>query len=162
MCTLQIRTSYASVTYKDSAQLSTGDSQWLPYSVSWLSNIVRQLHKVINAQESKNRNTVITSQSVIITFTHFTGTICLQLYTRTISHVFLPGKSSHAKLHTSSLFTKFLNTCALCAYDLSECVINSQKQTKQVVKVIWHKAASPPHMDSSVVFFRWRQCAPHI
>jgi len=33
---------------------------------------------------------------------------------------------------------------------------------KQVVKVIWHKAASPPHMDGSVVLFRWRQCAPHI
>ena len=24
------------------------------------------------------------------------------------------------------------------------------------------KAASPPHMDGSVVFARWRQCAPHI
>jgi len=33
---------------------------------------------------------------------------------------------------------------------------------KQVVKVIWHKAAAPPHMDGSVVFFRWPQCAPHI
>jgi len=32
--------------------------------------------------------------------------------------------------------------------------------SKQVVKVIWHKAASPPHMDGSVVFFRWRRCAP--
>ena len=31
-----------------------------------------------------------------------------------------------------------------------------------MVKVIWHKAASPPHMDRSVVFARWRQCAPHI
>jgi len=30
----------------------------------------------------------------------------------------------------------------------------------QVVKVIWHKATSPPHMDGSVVFFRWCQCAP--
>jgi len=32
----------------------------------------------------------------------------------------------------------------------------------QVVKVIWHKAASPPQMDGSAVFFKWRQCAPHI
>jgi len=32
----------------------------------------------------------------------------------------------------------------------------------QVVKVFWHKAASPPHRDGSVVFFRRRQCAPHI
>jgi len=30
---------------------------------------------------------------------------------------------------------------------------------KQVVKVFWHKAASPPQTDSSVVFDRWRQCA---
>ena len=27
---------------------------------------------------------------------------------------------------------------------------------------IWHKAASPPHTDGSVVFARWRQCAPHV
>ena len=31
---------------------------------------------------------------------------------------------------------------------------------KQVVIVIWHKAASPPHTDDSVVFAKWRQCAP--
>jgi len=29
-----------------------------------------------------------------------------------------------------------------------------------VVKVIWHKDASPPHTDGSVVFASWRQCAP--
>jgi len=33
-------------------------------------------------------------------------------------------------------------------------------KNKQVVKVIWHKAASPPHMDGSVAFARWRQCNP--
>ena len=33
---------------------------------------------------------------------------------------------------------------------------------QQVVKVIWHKAASVPHVDGSVVCARWRQCAPHI
>jgi len=31
-----------------------------------------------------------------------------------------------------------------------------------VVKVIWQKAASQLHMDSSVVFAGWRQCAPHV
>jgi len=31
---------------------------------------------------------------------------------------------------------------------------------KQVVKVIWQKAASPQHMDSSIVFAKWSQCAP--
>ena len=30
------------------------------------------------------------------------------------------------------------------------------------MKVIWHKAASPPHTNGSVVFTRWRQYAPHI
>ena len=30
---------------------------------------------------------------------------------------------------------------------------------QQVVRVIWHKAASPPHTDGSVVFARWRQKA---
>jgi len=31
---------------------------------------------------------------------------------------------------------------------------------EQVVKVIWHKAASPPLTDGSIVFARYRQCAP--
>ena len=35
-------------------------------------------------------------------------------------------------------------------------------KTQQVVKVIWHKAASPQRTDGSVVFARWHQCAPHI
>ena len=29
-----------------------------------------------------------------------------------------------------------------------------------MVKVIWHNAASPPHMDDSIVFTRWHQCGP--
>ena len=39
---------------------------------------------------------------------------------------------------------------------------NNNKDLKQVVKVIWRKAASPPHIAGSVIFARWRQCAPHI
>jgi len=31
----------------------------------------------------------------------------------------------------------------------------------EVVKLIRHKAASPTHTDRSIVFARWRQCAPH-
>ena len=31
---------------------------------------------------------------------------------------------------------------------------------QQVVKVIWHKAASLPHMDGSIVLTMWRQYAP--
>ena len=31
-----------------------------------------------------------------------------------------------------------------------------------MVKVIWHKATSPLHMDGSVLFTRWRQLAPHL
>ena len=30
-----------------------------------------------------------------------------------------------------------------------------------MVRVIWHKAASPPHTGGSMVFASWRQCAPH-
>jgi len=33
---------------------------------------------------------------------------------------------------------------------------------EQVVKVIWHKAASLPHTDGSVVFSRRRQCVLHL
>jgi len=40
--------------------------------------------------------------------------------------------------------------------------ISYTNKQKQVVKVIWHKAALPQHTDGSVVFARWRQCAPHI
>jgi len=32
---------------------------------------------------------------------------------------------------------------------------------KQVVKVIWHKATTPPHTDGSTAFARWRQYPPH-
>jgi len=33
---------------------------------------------------------------------------------------------------------------------------------QQVVKVIWQEGPSPPYTDGSVVFARWRQCAPHL
>jgi len=33
---------------------------------------------------------------------------------------------------------------------------------KQVVKVILQQATSPPHMDGSMVFARWQQCAPRL
>jgi len=32
----------------------------------------------------------------------------------------------------------------------------------QVVRVIWREATLQPHMDGSVVFARWRQCALHL
>ena len=31
-----------------------------------------------------------------------------------------------------------------------------------MVKVIWQQAASPPHMDGSMILARLRQCAPHL
>jgi len=37
----------------------------------------------------------------------------------------------------------------------------SQNKCKQLVKVIWHKAASPPDMDGSVVFFSSRGANVH-
>jgi len=33
---------------------------------------------------------------------------------------------------------------------------------KQLVKVIWHKAASPPQTNGSIAFARWRQCATRV
>ena len=39
-------------------------------------------------------------------------------------------------------------------------ILKAVKQ--QVVKVIWQQAASPPHMNGSMVFARWRQCVPEI
>jgi len=41
-------------------------------------------------------------------------------------------------------------------------VTKTKTNWNKVVKVIWRKAASPPHTDGSVVFTRWRQCAPHL
>jgi len=38
--------------------------------------------------------------------------------------------------------------------------IRAQVSVEQMVKLIWYKAASPPYMDGSVIFARWRQCAP--
>jgi len=34
------------------------------------------------------------------------------------------------------------------------------RKRQQAIKVIWHKAASPPHIDGSLVFARLRQSAP--
>jgi len=33
---------------------------------------------------------------------------------------------------------------------------------RETIKVVWHKAASLPHTDGSIVFARWRQCATHL
>ena len=35
----------------------------------------------------------------------------------------------------------------------------STTYNEQVVKAIWHKTTSLPHMDGWIVFVRWRQCA---
>jgi len=35
----------------------------------------------------------------------------------------------------------------------------TSQESKQVVKVIWHKTASPPQTDGSIIFARWCQCA---
>jgi len=40
--------------------------------------------------------------------------------------------------------------------------ILTMSRTKQVAKVVWHRATSPPRMDSSIVFASWRQYAPYI
>jgi len=42
--------------------------------------------------------------------------------------------------------------------NLSGCL----EQQKQVVKVIWHKAATLSHMGGSIVFASWSQCHPNL
>ena len=41
----------------------------------------------------------------------------------------------------------------------TEWSFSTVQRTRQVFKVIWHEAASPPQTDGSIVFARWRQCA---
>ena len=55
----------------------------------------------------------------------------------------------------------------MCSWKIVHISINTWKcfrprQFKQVVTIIWHKAASPPHTDGSVVFARWRQWVSHV
>lgn len=38
--------------------------------------------------------------------------------------------------------------------------LNFRQNFQQVVRVIWHKVASPLYTDRSVAFASWRQCAP--
>ena len=70
--------------------------------------------------------------------------------------------TGNGKLHFNSIMRPQLSgnsfVTKLCHAGCRE----SSNQTKQVVKVIWHKTASPPHMDGSIVFARWCQCAAHI
>jgi len=40
--------------------------------------------------------------------------------------------------------------------------LSYKPNAQQMVKVIWHKATSPPHTDSSIVFARLCQCVPHL
>ena len=51
------------------------------------------------------------------------------------------------------------NNFAVLCVNYGPTFINNNNNN--VIKVIWHKAASPPHTNGSVVFARWRQCAPH-
>ena len=68
----------------------------------------------------------------------------------TITHSFLYESIPEATYVTGQItYTKFITHYQ---WDDSE----------QEVKVIWHKAASPPHTDHSIVFARWRQCASHL
>jgi len=41
---------------------------------------------------------------------------------------------------------------------VSKVTLNNNNNN-QTIKVIWHNTASPPQMDGSIVFVRWRQCA---
>jgi len=45
------------------------------------------------------------------------------------------------------------------SWRIASLIYRTETQTEQVVKVIWHKTASPLQTDGSIVFARWRQCA---
>jgi len=47
-------------------------------------------------------------------------------------------------------------------WNTSRCPRKMHRSRKSGLEVIWHKAASLPHTDGSLVFIRWRQCAPHL
>jgi len=55
----------------------------------------------------------------------------------------------------------YSNDVAKTDLHIQHYVQQTKTTSKQVVKVICQKAASPPHIDSSIVFVRLRQCAPH-
>ena len=61
--------------------------------------------------------------------------------------VLCPDTDTHTHIHWTD--------CSICTTTVVS------KNCQQVVKVIWEKAASPPHMDGSIIFARWRQCAAH-
>jgi len=85
----------------------------------------------------------------------------------------VPVKASHRKgrmgvsLYNTIESQKFLRCCfaiksllyaAGCSRVCSKMVC--MEKMKQVLNVIWRKAASPPHTEGSVVLIRWCQCAP--
>jgi len=49
-----------------------------------------------------------------------------------------------------------------CNNNINSNKINKITTTKTSGQSIWQQAASLPHMDGSVVFVKWRQCAPHL
>jgi len=86
--------------------------------------------------------------------------VCLSV--SNFAQILLNGFTSDSpSLNVSSRSLKMSLYCALLyAFVLVSCRQTSEH--KQVVTVICHKAASLLHMDGSVVFAMWCQCAPHL
>jgi len=63
-----------------------------------------------------------------------------------------------------NMLTGLSEMCWSCTTALLHLVLqlktSKHPTQEQVVKVTWHKAASPPHTDGSIVFARWHQCSP--
>ena len=70
------------------------------------------------------------------------------LHSRTLCHTLLVSKPDVRVRH----YVSWLYVCMWGD--------ESENTWEQLVKVISHKVASPPHTDGSIIFARWRQCAP--
>jgi len=71
-----------------------------------------------------------------------------EIFQTDIRSLLIPWKYQHQALNND----KHL----LISTSLNNNKSSTGTNKKQVVEVIWHKAASLPYMDSSVVFARWR------
>ena len=72
--------------------------------------------------------------------------------------------SLQVKVHTTDNRYNYRDCCHRLRQWWSSAVnkIGRTETEKQVVKVIWHKAASPLHTDGSTAFARYRQCASQL
>jgi len=76
-------------------------------------------------------------------------------------HLYMPTAGKHCQfcIHCSVYKFAVLKCVKMRKFETFKTVKNMQNKWS---KVIWQKASSPPHVDGSIVFARWRQCARHL